>query len=86
MLTKPLKFAGRKLLLNLSGSAVGSVRVDVLDPSGKLLAASEPLTGDSIEKEIVWRAGTDLAKLAGKPVRLRFTLRDVDLFALRFAE
>jgi hypothetical protein len=86
MLTKPLKFAGRKLLLNLSGSAVGSVRVDVLDPAGKLLAASEPLTGDSIEKEVVWRAGADLAKLAGKPVRLRFTLRDVDLFALRFTE
>ncbi|MES2697010.1 MAG: hypothetical protein V4773_26335 [Verrucomicrobiota bacterium] len=86
MLTKQLKFSGRKLLLNFSGSAVGSVRVDILDPAGKLLAASEPLTGDSIEQDVVWRAPGDLAKLAGKPVRLRFTLRDVDLYALRFAE
>ena len=86
MLTKPLTFAGRKLLLNVSGSAVGSVRVDVLDPAGKLLAVSGPVTGDSIEAEVLWRAPTDLAKLAGKPVRLRFTLRDVDLYALRFAE
>jgi hypothetical protein len=86
MLTKPLTFAGRKLLLNLSASAVGSVHVDVLDLAGKPLAASEPLIGDSIEKEVTWRASTDLAKLAGKPVRLRFTLRDVDLYALRFTE
>jgi hypothetical protein len=86
MLTKALTFAGRKLLLNLSASAVGSVRVDLLDLAGKPLAASEPLTGDSIEKEVVWRGGAELAKFAGKPVRLRFSLRDVDLYAMRFAE
>lgn len=86
MLTKPVVFAGGKLFVNFSASAVGSVRIDILDPAGKLLAASEPVTGDSIEKQVAWRAPADLAKLAGKPVRLRFTLRDADLFAFNFAE
>lgn len=86
LLTKPLTFAGRTLLLNFSASAVGHVRVEVLDLTGNVLATSAPLTGDSLEKEVAWPTRATLAKLAGQPVRLRFTLRDVDLYALRFSE
>ena len=85
VLTKPLKFAGAQLLLNLAGSALGSVRVDILDPALRIVAASENVTGDAIDKPVRWRDGVDLASLAGKTVRLRFTLQDVDLYSFRFA-
>lgn len=85
VLTKLLTFSGKDMLLNFSASAIGSVRVDLLSPSGQILAASEKITGDAIDQPVKWRAGADLAKLAGKPVRLRFTLQDVDLYAFRFA-
>jgi hypothetical protein len=41
--------------------------------------------GDSLERQVTWKTGGDLGSLAGKPVRLRFVLRDADLYALQFA-
>jgi hypothetical protein len=35
MVTRPVTFAGRELILNLSTSAVGSVRVEIQDVSGE---------------------------------------------------
>jgi len=33
---------------------------------------------------VVWKKGADVGRLAGRPVRLRFVMKDADLFALRF--
>jgi hypothetical protein len=33
---------------------------------------------------VEWRGGSDLSSLAGQPIRLRFWLKDADLFALQF--
>ncbi len=40
--------------------------------------------GDELEREVRWKGGPDVSSLAGRPVRLRFALKDADLFALRF--
>lgn len=37
-----------------------------------------------IERIVAWKQGADVSTLAGRPVRLRFTMKDADLFALRF--
>ena len=42
------------------------------------------LLGDDLARSVRWRGGADLARLAGVPVRLRFVLRDADLYALQF--
>jgi len=42
--------------------------------------------GNEIERTVTWRGGKDLSELAGKPVRLRFVMRDADLYALKFSE
>ena len=89
LLTKPLAFAGRRLVINFSTSAVGSVRVEIQDPQGKpiegfTLADSPEIYGDAIEQVVRWKGGSDVSKLAGKPVRLRFVMRDADLYSLRF--
>ena len=44
------------------------------------------LVGDSLEREVKWTMGGDVSALAGKSVRLRFVLKDADLYALKFAE
>jgi hypothetical protein len=41
--------------------------------------------GDALDREVTWKGDGRVGVLAGKPVRLRVTLRDADLFALRFA-
>jgi hypothetical protein len=41
--------------------------------------------GDALDREVTWKDNGRIGALAGQPVRLRVTLRDADLFALRFA-
>ncbi len=87
--TKPLVFQGNRLMMNFSTSAAGSVRVEIQDKSGKAiegfaLADCPELYGDAIQREVQWKNGPDIARLAGKPVRLRFVLKDADLYAFRF--
>ncbi|HQK92578.1 MAG TPA: hypothetical protein PLD23_03695, partial [Armatimonadota bacterium] len=89
LLTRPLLFAGSRLLLNYSTSAAGSVQVEIQDTKGQpmpgfSLAESEALYGDSLEQAVVWKGSPDLAALSGQAVRLRFVLRDADLYSLRF--
>ena len=91
MVTKPLRFRGGRLLLNYSTSAIGTIRIEVQDAQGKplpgfALAEAPKLYGDAIEQPAPWADGSNLATLAGKTVRLRFVLRDADLFAFRFTE
>ena len=85
LLTCPLTFAGRRLRVNYATSAVGGVRVDVLRPDGSLvdgLADGDVLFGDELDAPVP----LDLSSVAGTPVRLRFRLKDADLFALRFGD
>ncbi len=87
--TKPIIFDGGALEINFSTSAAGSIRWELQDVAanplpGFSLAENPEIFGDAIDYTVPLRAGTDLRKAAGKPVRLRFTLRDADLYAFRF--
>jgi hypothetical protein len=91
LLTKPFTFTGRRLLLNVATSAAGGVRVEVQDADsrpipGLTLADARELIGNEVERVAAWKAGEDVSSLAGRPVRLRFVMKDADLFALRFAD
>ena len=90
MLTKPLTFSGSRLMLNYSTSAPGGIRTEIQDESGTplpgfTLADSVEMIGDQIERAVRWKSGTDVSPLANRPVRLRFVMKDADIFALRFA-
>ncbi|NUQ61279.1 MAG: hypothetical protein HUU20_02255 [Pirellulales bacterium] len=89
IVTRPLKFAGKELTINYSTSAAGSIRVEIQDEAGKpipgyRLTDATEIIGDQIERAVAWKAGTDLGALAERPVRLRFVLKDADLYSLRF--
>ncbi|MGV3664217.1 MAG: kelch repeat-containing protein [Prosthecobacter sp.] len=89
-ITRPLRFAGTKLVLNYATSAAGSVQVELLDEAGKAipgfaLGDMPELYGDELEATVAWKSGSDMASLAGKTVRLRVVMKDADLYALRFS-
>ena len=89
MVTKPLVFSGGKLVINYSTSAAGSVKIEVQDAEGNpipdlALADAPQIYGDDVERVAPWKAGASLKELAGKPVRLRFVMKDADLYSLRF--
>lgn len=95
LLTKTLRFKGQKpqgpveLVLNYTTSAVGSVYCELQDADGKVisgysLSQCDRILGDEIERVVSWQGGSDLRALVGKPIRLRFKMKDADLYSIRF--
>lgn len=91
LLTRPLRFSGRELELTCSTSAAGGIRVEVQDAEGNplpgfTLAECIEIHDDDIARVVRWKNGSNVAHLAGQPVRLRFRMQDADLYSLRFRE
>jgi hypothetical protein len=89
LLTRPLVFEGKRLAINYSTSAAGSVRAELASEDGRPipgfeLGACPEIYGDEIEKAVEWKGEPQLSRLAGRVVRLRFVLKDADLYALGF--
>jgi len=89
LLTKPLVFSGGNLTLNASTSGAGSIQVEIQDTAGHpipgyALADCSEVFGDELARVVRWRAGGDVRPLSGKTVRLRFVLKDADLYAFQF--
>lgn len=75
--------------MNLSISAVGSLKVELQDEAGRpipgfTLGDSVPSYGDSIDLPIKWANDRNLSATAGRPVRLRLVLQECDLYSFRF--
>jgi hypothetical protein len=91
LLTKPLTFAGKQLEINYRTSAPGALQVEIQDetntpiPSFTLDDCPE-IIGDEITRVVTWKHGTDLSPLAGQIVRLRFKMKDADLFSFKFGD
>jgi len=91
LLTKSVRFSGESLAINFSSSAAGGIRVEIQDADGRALPGyalddCPPVFGDALDRVVAWKGGTDLTALVGQPVRLRFEMKDADLYAYRFAE
>jgi hypothetical protein len=89
LVTKPLTFSGKQLRINFSTSAAGGLRVELQTADGKpmpgfALADCPEIIGDRLDHSVTWKSGADLSALAGQPVRLRFELRDAELYSLQF--
>ncbi|MFI4874822.1 MAG: hypothetical protein ACIALR_05775, partial [Blastopirellula sp. JB062] len=79
--TRPLRYQGEKLLLNFVVPPQGALSVEVLDEAGDVIGVSEPLQGDAVDAAVVWKRDPHLSK---GTVRLRFNLKDADLYSYRF--
>ncbi len=88
--TPALVFSGRRLLLNLDGSAGGTGKVALLDGDGNeiagyTLAECDVLGANSLSREVTWKGIADVSAWTEKPVRLRFELKAMKLFSFRFS-
>ncbi|MHB0936594.1 MAG: hypothetical protein ACYC6A_09410 [Armatimonadota bacterium] len=89
MITRPLTFSGQELEVNYRTGAPGFVRVEIQAADGMPLPGftlddCPEIIGDEIRRVVAWRQGTDVSRLAGQPVRLRFVMKDADLFSFKF--
>jgi hypothetical protein len=89
LITRPLRFEGNRLGINFATSSAGSIRVEIQDARGRQLpgfALDEcpDVFGDELDRSVEWKGGSNVGDLAGQTVRLRFVLKDADLYALKF--
>lgn len=91
LVTRPLAFRGKKLELNFATSAAGNLRIELQDAAGRplpgfALAECDELFGDTPTRTVTWKEKTDVSALAGRPIRLRISMSEADLFSFRFGE
>jgi len=89
LVTPPIVFDGDRLELNVDTSAVGDVRVEILDTNiqpveGFSLADADMIYGNFIRKTVTWQGSDDISALKGQAVRLRFVMRAAKLYAFEF--
>ena len=82
--TRPVRFTGKHLFVN-ADLQQGELRVEVLDRAGVVItpftaAGCVPATGNGTKMAVRW-SGADLANLAGREVRFRFTMSKGRLYA-----
>ena len=82
--TKPFTFEGSSMLLNFATSALGYLRIEILDEDGNAIEGYDTgrLFGNAVARPCDFEK--PLSALAGKPIRLRVSMRDADLYAFRF--
>jgi hypothetical protein len=91
-LTTPLiRFAGRRLELNVNTGAGGSVLAELLDEKNQPMEGysksdAVPVNGNSVREPVRWKTGDDVSRLAGRPLRIRFHMRDCRLYAFQFRD
>ena len=83
--TRRVRFSGNRLFVNLAAPK-GELRVEALDERGEPIAPftranCQPIHGDKTLLPVSWRGGRDLSKLAGRPVRFRFHLKNGSLYS-----
>jgi hypothetical protein len=88
-ITKPILFSGKKLVINYATSAVGHIMVEIQDYGFSpiesfTLKEAEEIYGDEVERIVSWRGRSDLYRFRGERIRLRFCMKDADLYAIRF--
>lgn len=89
LLTKPFIFDRKELEINFETSAAGGVQVEIQNQEGAPIPGfslddSPEMIGNEISRIVRWKNGADVSALAGQPIRLRFVMKDADLYSFRF--
>ena len=74
-----------------SSAPHGTLRVELRDAAGRPFQGfkgteCDPFTGDSVAHQVTWGGRSDVGRLAGRPVRVRFELAHAALYAFQFRD
>ncbi|OGU54677.1 MAG: hypothetical protein A2V66_17610, partial [Ignavibacteria bacterium RBG_13_36_8] len=90
VVTKPIKFKGNRLSLNIDTDAAGYAQVGFLDENGNDIDGFSVdeciyINGDFVDTEVEWlNKGKDVNELEGRVVKLIFRMRGSKLYAMQF--
>ncbi|MAE66319.1 MAG: hypothetical protein CMJ18_18775 [Phycisphaeraceae bacterium] len=89
--TGPLRFTGRRLAVNANAGASGWIRVAIERPDGTAIegftdSEARTMHGNRLDHDVTWETGARVSRLAGQPVRLRFTMQASRLYGFQFRD
>lgn len=90
IVTRPLRFSGKRLVLNIDTGAAGYAQVGLLDEAGHTIPGYSAddcvyINGNEIDYPVEWLGkGADVTALAGKVVSVEIRMRGCSLFAMQF--
>lgn len=84
IITKPVILPEGSLFINAK-SDWGEVVVEVLETDGGIIEGmrSIPVSADGVRLEVQWPDGSSFEGIAGRPVRLKFSIRNALLYSWR---
>ena len=84
VISKPITVDGDSLSVNFATSAVGYLRIELLDENGVAIEGydSSRLFGNSVSRPIDF--AKPLSELCGKTVRMKISMRDCDFYSFAF--
>jgi hypothetical protein len=88
--TKPLRWQGKRLVLNVRTAAEGNVRVAILNADGTPRpgldgASCDAIRGDQVRGAVSWNGRSDLSALKGQAVRVKLDLARASLYSMRIS-
>ena len=93
VVTRSMRPSGKKLILNMqiAEGRNGEVKVEIMDPahwpvSGFALGDADPLTKSGLDITATWKGSDNIGSVAGKPIKLRISLKNAQLFSVRFSD
>ncbi|GAA5219687.1 hypothetical protein GCM10025777_03170 [Membranihabitans marinus] len=89
IITKPIQFSGTELKINANTGAGGSIRLAILDEEGQVIEGFDIedchyIIGNSTQHKVEWDKHPKLLALKGQTIRLKFVLRDCELYSFQF--
>lgn len=94
--TKPFRFTGNRLVVNIDTDAAGYAQVGLIDEAGQPIPGCSLdecvyINGDEIDYPVEWlskdrKRVSDVSAFAGKTVRLVVRMRGTSLYALQFLQ
>lgn len=88
LVTRPLAFSGDSMEINFATSAAGGIQVELQNTNGKLIPgfgmeSCKTMIGNEISRTVKWENSPGLTGVR-QPIRLRFLIKDADLYSFRF--
>ena len=88
MTTRRFLVIGDTLVLNAKAGK-GEIRVEAIDALGRVVEGfskenCEPVTGDSIRHVVSWAGGANCHPLQARPIKLKFHLKQAQLYSFEF--
>jgi len=91
VVTKSLPVSGKSLWVNAAAQA-GTLKAELLDAAtgevipGYTLANSVAIKTDAVRARLQWQGVADLSALAGRSVKIRFSVQNADLYSFWFGQ